>query len=59
MYGQIRQAIVNSGLASVSMDVAAEERDVDSLLANINSLRASGEYDQSTVVGPGRRQALS
>ena len=56
MYGQIRQVIVNSGLASVSMDMAGSGGDTDSLLKSINSLRASGEYDQSMVPGPGRRE---
>ena len=57
MYGQIRQVIVNSGLASVNMDIPGSGGDTDSLLASIKSLRAAGEYDQSTVTGPGRRQA--
>lgn len=57
MYGQIREVLINQGLASVNMDMAGSGGEVDSLLASINSLRASGEYNQSTVAGPGKRLA--
>jgi len=57
MYGQIRKVLVNSGLASVNMDMAGSGGDVDSLLGEIASLRASGEYDPATTTRAGSAQA--
>lgn len=57
MYGQIRQVLVNSGLASVNMDLAGTGGDVDSLLKEIDSLRLSMAVDQATVAAPGSMPA--
>lgn len=57
MYGQIRKTLVNSGLATVNMDMAGSGGDVDSLLGDLASLRMSGEYDQSTTTKAGSAQA--
>ena len=57
MYGQIRKVLVNSGLVSVNMDMAGGGGDVDTLLGQIDSLRNSGEYDQSTTTQAGSAQA--
>lgn len=56
MYGQIRQVIVNSGLATVNMSVAGTGGDVDGLLKNIAALATSDLSDGAGVGMLGKRQ---
>jgi PBP1b-binding outer membrane lipoprotein LpoB len=57
MYQQIRRALVNSGKMTVNMDLAGSGGEVDSLIGSLDSLRMSGEYDQSTTTKAGSAQA--
>jgi len=57
MYNEIRKTLVNTGKIAVNMDFAGSGGSADSIVQQIAQLRASGEYDASTVPEAGRKQA--